>query len=86
MTSIIPDWEASKIHYNNHELFPNHYRMLICGSSGDGKSVILQRLLLTKMLDFDIVFLNTPSIHQMEYKIMIEALNSGLTSSHIFGL
>ena len=83
---IIPDWEASKIKYNNHELFPNHYRMLICGSSGDGKSVILQRLLLTKMLDYDIVFLNTPSIHQMEYKIMTEALNSGLTASHIFGL
>ena len=84
--AIIPDWEASKIKYNNYELFPNHYRMLICGSSGDGKSVILQRLLLTKMLDYDIVFLNTPSIHQMEYKIMTESLNSGLTAAHIFGL
>lgn len=84
--SIIPDWEQSKIQYANHELFPNHYRCLIVGTSGDGKSVILLRLLLSQMLDYDVIFLNTPSIHQMEYKILIEALNAGLSPGHIYGL
>ena len=78
--------EAEKIKYNNHEFFPNHYRLLVVGPSGGGKTYLINRLLLTEMLQFDILYLYTPSIKQIEYQILINAINSGLPTSYIFGL
>jgi hypothetical protein len=83
---FIPEWKAAKVDYNNHKLFPNTYRFLIVGSSGDGKTVILNRLLVTRLLDYDVIFLNTPSILQKEYQILIEGLNHGLSPGHIIGI
>lgn len=86
MTTILPVLETETIKYNNHLYFPNHYRMLIVGESGNGKTVLLNRLLLTSMLDWDILYLYTPSILQPTYQVLINAVNSGLTSSHIMGI
>ena len=78
--------ESEKIQYNNHELFPNHYRLLVVGQSGGGKTYLINRLLLTEMLTFDILYLYTPSIKQIEYQILIKGINSGLPMSYILGL
>ena len=83
---IIPDWRKGKALYENHHLLPRSTRMLICGSSGDGKSVLLLRMLLCSILDYDVIFLITPSVDQPEYQIFIEGLNAGLLPSHILGI
>ena len=84
--SVLPVLNNETIKYNNHSYFPNHYRMLIVGESGNGKTVLLNRLLLTSMLDWDILYLYTPSILQPTYQVLINAINSGLTSSQIMGI
>ena len=83
---VLPVLETETIMYNNHSYFPNHYRMLIVGESGGGKTVLLNRLLLTSMLDWDILYLYTPSILQPTYQVLINAINSGLSSNHIMGI
>lgn len=78
--------ESEKVKYNNHKFFPNHYRLLVVGESGGGKTYLINRLLLTEMLQFDILYLYTPSIKQIEYQLLIKAINAGLPTSYIFGL
>jgi hypothetical protein len=86
MKSTLPVIEKEQIKYDNHSYFPNHYRMLIVGESGGGKTVLLNRLLLTNMLDWDILYLYTPSILQPSYQVLINAINAGLTSHQILGI
>jgi hypothetical protein len=83
---IVPVWDKAEIKYNNHEFFTNQFRLLLTGSSGDGKTVLLNRLLLTKMLDYDILFLFTPSVQQASYQILINGINLGLTPAQILGI
>jgi hypothetical protein len=86
MTALLPVWNTAEIKYNNHKCFPNHYRMLVVGESGGGKSVLVQRLLLTNLLDWDILYLYTPSILQASYQVLIKSINAGLSTSQILGL
>lgn len=83
---LLPVWNTAEIKYNNHPCFPNHYRMLVVGESGGGKSVLVQRLLLTSLLDWDILYLYTPSVQQASYQVLIKSINAGLTPSQILGL
>ena len=83
---IIPVWNKDITQYENHDLFPSHYRMLIFGSSEDGKTVLLNRLLLTKILDYEIIYIYSPSILQPSYQIFIKGINNKLRLSHILGL
>jgi Ni2+-binding GTPase involved in maturation of urease and hydrogenase len=83
--TIITVIEKDQIKYNNHSYFPNHYRMIIAGDSGSGKTVLLSKLLLTNMLDWDILYLFTPSILQSSYQVLIEGINAGLLPAHIYG-
>ena len=84
--SIIPVIESEKINYNNNHLFPNIYRCLVVGESGNVKTVLINRLLLTNMLQFDILYIYSPSIRQKEYEIFIKGINNGLELQHILGL
>jgi hypothetical protein len=84
--TIITVIEKDQIKYNNHSYFPNHYRMIIAGDSGSGKTVLLSKLLLTNMLDWDILYLFTPSILQSSYQVLIEGINAGLLPAHIYGI
>lgn len=83
---VIPVIEKEQIKYDNHPYFPNHYRMLVVGESGGGKTVLINRLLITNMLDWDILYLYTPSILQASYQVLINAINAGLTASQIMGI
>jgi type IV secretory pathway VirB4 component len=41
----LPIWNKNKIYFNN-KILPNNFRMLIVGSSGCGKNVLLMKMLL----------------------------------------
>lgn len=74
MNEIIPSWDKAETKCDNRSFFTNQYRFLICGSSGDGKTVTVNRLLLAKTLDYTIIFLYTPSLQQASYQIMISGM------------
>ncbi len=84
--AIIPVIDKEQVEYNNHSYFPNHYRMLVVGESGGGKTVLINRFLLTGMLDWDVLYLYTPSILQPSYQVLINAINAGLTPNLILGI
>ena len=60
--------------------------MLVVGESGGGKTVLINRLLLTDLLTWDILFIYTPSILQASYQVLIKGYNKGLSSNHILGI
>ena len=61
-------------------------RLLIIGPSNCGKSFLLLRLLLEGYLDYTNLYLYTPSLHQMEYQILVESLKNGLDKEQIMAV
>lgn len=81
----MPVWHGDKIAFQNHGL-PNSMRLLIIGPSNCGKSFLLLRLLLEGNFDYTNLYLYTPSLHQIEYQILVESLKHGLDKGQIMAI
>src|SRR6266853_4726547 len=79
-----PEWKLNKLKFNHSPLIPSSFRMLIVGSSGCEKSFRLYNMLLEpRFLDYNRLFLFSPSIHQPEYQLLIHAFKNKLHKHHI---
>jgi GTPase SAR1 family protein len=68
---------------HNESISPS-FRMLVCGSSGCGKSSLVMRLLLEKeLLNYDKLYVFSKSLYQPEYQILINGFKYGLTKSNM---
>ena len=63
------------------ELFPKNFFMIICGSSGCGKTNLLCNLLLNKMqlIYYDDVYIWCPTLHQSKYQGLQKVLKNKCT-------
>jgi energy-coupling factor transporter ATP-binding protein EcfA2 len=84
--SFTPTVSLNKVKYNNHSIIPSSYRMVICGRTGSGKTTLLLKLILLKKLDYEEIFIFCPTTFQIEYQIIINAFNKGLSAEHIVNL
>ena len=67
----------------NDPLLPKNIRGLIIGKSNCGKSTLLVNLLLKPWLDYDNLLVFGNSLHQMEYQILKDGFNKGLSKKQI---
>src|SRR3977135_314422 len=82
--NLNPEWYLNKLQFNHCPLIPPSFRMLIVGSSGCGKSFRLFNMLLESgFLDYNRLFIFSPSIHQPEYQLLIHGFQSKLHKHHI---
>ena len=84
-TSFEPVWHSDRPLFVNWGL-PSSLRLLIIGKSNCGKSFLLLRLLIEGYLDYNNLCLFTPSLHQIEYQILVESLKHGLSQSRIMSI
>ena len=83
MMQFLPVLNRNKIHFNN-KLLPNNFRCLIIGTSGCGKNVLLQQMLLIdNFLDFDNLIFFSTTIKQDEVQLIKEGFENGLTKKGI---
>ena len=76
--------KREKVH---HDLFPENFRMLIVGQSGSGKTTLLMQLLLTpNLLNYDKLYVFARSLHQPEYKCLIEGFKNKLHKLDILNM
>jgi len=67
------------------ELFPSPLRMVMVGSSGTGKTKLLIHFLLAAdLLDYTSLHICSPSLSQIDYKILIKCLEIGMTKEQIY--
>src|SRR3977135_1644989 len=84
MNNLNPEWCLNKLKFNHSPLIPPSFRMLIVGSSGCGKSFRLFNMLLESgFLDYNRLFIFSPSIHQPEYQLLIHGFHNKLHKHHI---
>ena len=59
-----------------YDFMPNDtFRMLICGSSGCGKTNTLFHMLIAPLLYYDEIYLYAKNLDQENYKILINSMN-----------
>ena len=63
---------------NETNLVPKRVRLLICGSSGSGKTQLLVDMNLKKLLKFKDLIIVTPSLFQSTYQVLIKGLDKNL--------
>src|SRR5574343_746762 len=80
-----PVWNKDKILFENKGL-PSSLRLIICGDSNAGKGFLMMRLLLEGYLDFNHLYIFSPSLHQIEYQILVKSLEAGLHKPNIIAL
>ena len=82
-----PEWKLNKLKFNHDVRIPSSFRMLIIGSSGSGKSFRLFNMLLEPgFLDYNRLFLFSPSIHQPEYQVLLHGFKNKLHKHHIISI
>ena len=65
-------WQEKDTLFNNSPLIPDCLRMVICGPSNSGKTALLNRMLLSDgFLDYERLYIFTPTISQPIYQIII---------------
>jgi archaellum biogenesis ATPase FlaH len=70
--------------FNHHPNIPNSFRMLVIGSSGCGKTVLLLRMLIEPgFLDYDNLIIYTTTKDQQEYQLLYHGFNNGLSKENL---
>ena len=77
------EWSLEKLQFNHSPLLPkNSIRMLIIGLSECGKTYRLFSMLLQpNFLDYNRLFIFSPSIHQAEFQILIHSFKKNYTKN-----
>ena len=86
-TDFLPVFKKP-VHFNHNPKLPRSFRMIITGSSGGGKSVLLSKMLLYENF-FDInrlYYFSRTLKEQGEMHMIIYAFNKGLHKDHIVRL
>jgi ABC-type dipeptide/oligopeptide/nickel transport system ATPase component len=70
--------------FNHHPNIPNSFRMLVIGSSGCGKTVLLLRMLIEPdFLDYDNLIIYTTTKYQQGYQLLYHGFNNGLSKENL---
>ena len=78
------EWKLGKLKINNDPLLPSSLRMLIVGASQCGKTYRLFNMLLQpNFLDYNRLFIFSPSIHQAEFQILVHSFKNKLHKEQI---
>ena len=73
-----------RVVFNHHSNLPNSFRMLIVGSSGCGKTVLLLRMLVEPgFIDYDNLIIYTTTKTQQEYQLLYHGFSNGLSKESI---
>ena len=79
-----PVWNKDAKIFNNADYLPSDLRMIICGPAGCGKTCLLQRMLLEDgILDYNKLYIYTPTINQIGYQILIKGFKNNLSKEMI---
>jgi ABC-type bacteriocin/lantibiotic exporter with double-glycine peptidase domain len=74
----------NRVVFNHHSNIPNSFRMLIIGSSGCGKTVLLLRMLIEPgFIDYNNIIIYTSTSYQQEYQLIYHGFNNGMTKENI---
>ena len=76
----IPNYDFNEDENTNflqlYEYMPkSNFRMLICGSSGSGKTNLLYHMLMKPLVYYHYIHLYSKNLEQEKYRHMIERLN-----------
>ena len=83
MSSDLPVWRKTQTLFQN-AILPNNFRLLIIGSSGCGKNVLLMKMLLAdNFMDYNNLIFYSTTINQIELQILKEGLENNLTKKSI---
>src|SRR6266853_751074 len=78
------EWTLGKLEFHHSPLIPPSFRMLIVGPSGCGKTFRLFNMILQPtFLDYNRLFIFSPSIHQAEFQILIHAFKNKLHKEQV---
>ena len=81
---FIPHWTRNVIKFNHDPSIPNHFRCIIVGGSGSGKTFrVFNMLLRPGFLDYDTLHIYSPTLYQDEYKMLIAGLRNKLNKEDI---
>jgi len=73
-----------RVVFNHHPNIPNSFRMLIIGSSGCGKTVLLLRMLIEpNFIDYNNIIIYTSTSYQQEYQLIYHGFNNGMSKENI---
>jgi len=66
---------------------PHNFKMLIIGSSGQGKTTLLMKLLLQKgLVNYDKLYIFAKSLYQPEYRVIQAGMENKLSKNNILKL
>ena len=84
MDDFQASWIDNKNLFHNSHLIPNSLRMIICGPSNSGKTYLLNKMLLSdNFLDYNRLYIFTPTISQITYQIVIQGFKNNLRKDQI---
>ena len=79
-------WRENIKRRENNPLLPSNIRGLIVGKSNCGKTTLLLNLLLESWLDYNRLYVYGKSLHQLEYRVLREGFENGLSKRQIANL
>ena len=79
-------WRENIKRRENNPLLPTNIRGLIVGKSNCGKTTLLLNLLLESWLDYNRLYVYGKSLHQLEYRVLREGFEHGLSKRQIANL
>ena len=79
-----PHWTKNQIKFDHDESIPSHFRCIVVGTSGSGKTFrVFNMLLRPNYLDYDTLHIYSPTIYQDEYKMLLSGLKNKLHKEDI---
>lgn len=82
-TIKVREWNQSTVEFN-HKIFKGAFSMIIVGKHNCGKTnIIFQMLLEPGFLDYESLYIFSPSIYQPKYQLLIKAFEAGLSKEEV---